>query len=558
MDEDTLRTAVLIPLFRAMKYQDVFHYHGGPQEQGKDIVMWKAEDFRPRVNYGVVAKATKITGQATGRSSAAEVYFQIMQCLGEAFQDPRTTERRSVDHCLVVCNKDISKESTIALGNALAGTKNDRLVTFINGDELWGLVEQHMPNHSVIERLASAREDLENASEHHRILASTSAEGITLQVQPKHPDAARAESLEVSGRIELPDTEEGRAVLERFRQHLNSGTPVEIDGCFVKEFRVPEFLQDLVDPEGEGIGKLVLGPRQLRKPIAARIEFSADDGSVVSLDGIEFQGIQVGSDELTLSNYHQALPWHFELKLARATKLINLRFDLADTGSTAKRELEAARLTRMWSLGADLMIYSQETGLPIVGARIPPGSYPAPDPKYIVFLEKLMAIQEKLRYAFLIPEREITPEEVKFVYDLAYKLSAGTAIGTSKEMTITLHAEGAVSAVERFAGGRTPPLTWVTHEKGELLGVPIDLGPVVITVQGLSMSHDDWEQLRAAVGGEISNDGYGVRLVALDNPAQVTFRYVNFLSTDERAALEASFPALAAVAQQPPNLLNVV
>ena len=40
MKEEELRTAVLIPLFKAMKYRDVIHYHGGAGEQGKDIVMW--------------------------------------------------------------------------------------------------------------------------------------------------------------------------------------------------------------------------------------------------------------------------------------------------------------------------------------------------------------------------------------------------------------------------------------------------------------------------------------------------------------------------------------
>jgi hypothetical protein len=64
MDEATLRTHVLIPLLREMGYQDVFEYHGGAGEQGKDIVCWKPEDLGSRENLAIVAKASQMTGQA--------------------------------------------------------------------------------------------------------------------------------------------------------------------------------------------------------------------------------------------------------------------------------------------------------------------------------------------------------------------------------------------------------------------------------------------------------------------------------------------------------------
>ena len=57
LKEDKLRAEVLIPLFRAMGFRDVFEHHGGSLEQGKDIVMWKPEELRHRVNYAIVVKA---------------------------------------------------------------------------------------------------------------------------------------------------------------------------------------------------------------------------------------------------------------------------------------------------------------------------------------------------------------------------------------------------------------------------------------------------------------------------------------------------------------------
>ncbi len=46
MTEAQLREMVLIPLFRAMSFRDVTHFHGGPLDQGKDIVMWNVESSR--------------------------------------------------------------------------------------------------------------------------------------------------------------------------------------------------------------------------------------------------------------------------------------------------------------------------------------------------------------------------------------------------------------------------------------------------------------------------------------------------------------------------------
>jgi hypothetical protein len=50
LKEEPLQKTVLMPLFKGMGFKDVFQYHGGPLEQGKDIVMWKADDLGNRVN----------------------------------------------------------------------------------------------------------------------------------------------------------------------------------------------------------------------------------------------------------------------------------------------------------------------------------------------------------------------------------------------------------------------------------------------------------------------------------------------------------------------------
>jgi hypothetical protein len=145
MSETELRIHVLIPLFKKMGFQDVNHYHGGSGEKGKDIIMWKEGSIRERVNYAVVVKSTKISGKATGKSSAAEVRFQVEQCFSSTYSDPVTTEAQKVHRCFVVSSKEIKKEAIEAIKGILALNNLDKVTDFINGDKLYDLIEKHLP-----------------------------------------------------------------------------------------------------------------------------------------------------------------------------------------------------------------------------------------------------------------------------------------------------------------------------------------------------------------------------------------------------------------------------
>jgi hypothetical protein len=132
LNENELRTQVLIPLFKAMGFQDVKHFHGGSLEKGKDIVMWETDKFRERMNYGVVAKATKISGKVTGKSSASEVYMQIEQCLNSPYSDSVTLDDQRIHRCLVISSKEIGKEAHEAIKDSLRKNGSDRVTEFID------------------------------------------------------------------------------------------------------------------------------------------------------------------------------------------------------------------------------------------------------------------------------------------------------------------------------------------------------------------------------------------------------------------------------------------
>src|SRR5689334_12666229 len=115
LSEQDFCLKVLIPLFRAMGYKDVRYYHGGVLEQGKDIVMWKPDELRGRINYAVVVKAEKITGSA---SIASVVALQAQQALGSTFVDEQVNVTHPVQEVIVVTSREITKEGHEALRTA--------------------------------------------------------------------------------------------------------------------------------------------------------------------------------------------------------------------------------------------------------------------------------------------------------------------------------------------------------------------------------------------------------------------------------------------------------
>jgi hypothetical protein len=148
MSEEQFRTAVLIPLFEAMGFHNVYHYHGGIGEKGKDIVMWKTGNMGQREDYAVVAKVGKITATpGTRKGSAGEIADQIRQCFNHPYTDKISGEAKSIQWVLVATNGPISKDSIETIRGLIK--EHARYTNFYPGDEIKKLSEQFLPKHAL-------------------------------------------------------------------------------------------------------------------------------------------------------------------------------------------------------------------------------------------------------------------------------------------------------------------------------------------------------------------------------------------------------------------------
>jgi hypothetical protein len=143
LDERSLREEILVPLFSAMGYRDVFVNHG-TNERGKDIVMWRLDDVRGRVNVAVVVKAKPIRGGVERNGGAASVVAQVTQCFGSTYLHPAAPGEQTVHECLIVCSHQPSPNALTALDSLLAPTQFHRSVAYIFENRLWELVDQYL------------------------------------------------------------------------------------------------------------------------------------------------------------------------------------------------------------------------------------------------------------------------------------------------------------------------------------------------------------------------------------------------------------------------------
>jgi hypothetical protein len=223
MDEANLRLKVLKPLFEKMGFRDVFHYHGGSGEKGKDFVMWKTGELGERVNYAVVVKAERITGKAAARSgSASEVSFQIHQALGSTYLDSVTGETIKPHLCWVVSSREISKEAEEAIVSALDASHLHRNIRFVSGDCLWKLVTDHFPESAAMENLKRATEIFDTLDKDWRVAVSTSGGKNIFSLEPKDLKR-RPAPLKLRFNLKFPDDAAGRQKAQEVKDWYEKG-----------------------------------------------------------------------------------------------------------------------------------------------------------------------------------------------------------------------------------------------------------------------------------------------------------------------------------------------
>lgn len=485
MKEAELRKEVLIPLFTAMGFRDVRHHHGGLGEQGKDIVMWLEGPFGDREYYAVVVKATAISGQAQGSGSAGEVFVQVSQALGSKFVDPSDLSERLATKCIVVTAQSIRKEAAVSIRSALGAKADERAVRFIDGDELWGLLSRYTPERTVGEHLQLASTVLENASEHHRVIAHLSNGTVQLGVEDKHSRANEVEPLEVKAVFEFPADQAGRTAMAAMESHARRGTPVTIPGEFITTCELPALLKPFV--EGP-VQWLALGPAKTTEVFEASVVVRNADGNEARLSGVRFHVVRRGTDEVVVSNQGQNVPWIFEWTLNRVEKRARVRSTFRAQGNV-KREYEVAHFQRCLSLGGALSVSNEETGIQLVSIEVRPGVVPEPAVPWIRFVDALLLLQQRSGVVVSIPS-DVPVQDADEIIETAEQIRAGVWQRQFSGAVMRLDPADCPEVLKHLDPVRSNRIVIVREEAFEVFGVELPLGVVVRAMTHVTMTDE--------------------------------------------------------------------
>jgi len=526
LKEKQLREDILIPLFRAMGFRDVFEYHGGSLEKGKDIIMWKPNESGNRINYAVIVKTTNISGKVTGKSSAGEVRIQIEQCFNEPCKDPVTGKKIDVDRCWIVTSKKITKEALEAIGGILESQNLTERIEFINGDKLYEYLEKHAPEKTVFDKLNQIQQLFDNASPHYQIVTQMEDNNIGISLKPKYPGAETEHPLRFSNHLYFPDTPEGKEKSEEYERYIRTGAPFMVPKEFIQNMEIPDFLKPFLEGIEGKIRSVGIGPQRIMRSFWVQIGVNCIDGQKFTMDTIELRIVQAGTEEITLTNEHQTIPWKLRLVFNSRDKKMHFWYNVTYAGLNVNQVLELLKFQSAMAKGGEFIIKDVMTGFPLYQTMKEENKDESPSPKFIELIEKLVFIQKETKTYLTFPGAEIEPLEIIKILTTAEKIETGRQIFTGSDFTFNIDKKGLAIFID---DEKRENISFTGDIDGSetIFGTVIPLGPVRVSCNNLCIPDEDLHALKAKLRSMTDDEIIPVPLKLCDD-AQITAEYLKW------------------------------
>jgi hypothetical protein len=353
------------------------------------------------------------------------------------------------------------------------------------------------PETSVREDWQRLRARLDSLDPFYRVIPSGDRRW---SIQGKYPGVEKDHPLEISFRMTIPDTSGGREMLEKYRQHVATGTELKIPQTYLRDVRLPDFMTQFVDFSKTAEGQIIIGTRQKLDVGEVNVEIECDDGERAALSHIKLDLVRHGTDEATLNNDRQRALWQVEFVWNIKEESAQLNFTTRDGKFNVKQQLEWMRFQRAFSRGGVLRMVNAETGIGAMEQRFPPGLLEPPDDVALELVEKVLFIQGRTRVLLSVPD-EINHEEIDEILATEQLLKTGKNTYKAREdWKIAAHPELARRLLEIYGNGMPARLDW--HLEGgivDLFGAEIGIGATDMYCDHTYLTEEDHEALKSFV-----------------------------------------------------------
>jgi hypothetical protein len=319
-------------------------------------------------------------------------------------------------------------------------------------------------------------------------------------IQGKYPGVEKDHPFEISFRMAIPDTSDGRAMLKKYRRYIAKGTTLEIPQAYLRDVRPPDFMAQFIDFSTTTEGRIIIGSRRKRDVGEVNLEIECDDGERAALSHIKLDLVRHGAEEAMLNNDRQRTLWRVELVWSIKKESARINFKARAGNFNVKQQLEWMRFQRAFSKGGVLALVNAETGIRGMEQRFPSGRHEPPSDLAIELVEKVLFIQSKTHVRLSVPE-EIKGEEVDEILTTEQLLRTGKNTFRAREdWKIAAHLELARRLLEIYGNGMPARLDW--HLQGgivDLFGAEIGIGSTDRYCDHTYLTEEDHEALKSFV-----------------------------------------------------------
>jgi hypothetical protein len=476
LNENDFRDKVLMPLFKALGYNNVRNNHG-PAELGKDILMSKKHDFDRTENYAVVVKVGKISGNVEGKNTFTTIANQVRMALGSKIYNNSTTKEEKINICYIAVNTQLSQNVLMALKASLSKEFDDDKVKILDYNS--------MLDYLILYNIHPDRMD-ELFASFNKLKGKEYIDSITLNRDGSYAVALSKnipkELHEGKFSLQFTNDEEGLSYQKAYQDFLDHGTFVEIPGKYISKWEFPQIF-DRFSSGTSSVEKIALGPNSSNKIFYFDIQLQRGNEHF-KLTQLEFKKVASGQKSITFFSDFENTAFTIKMMI-NEDKSLNFTYNLKkDLSNYTVHELKVFYdfISALYR-GGTMEIYDSKTKIRMGLLDVKEKAIPEPDKLVYDLYKKAAFIQEKTNCHFFIPEDGFTNHDYKDFTELYRIISVGyrdNLIGTlpfSTEPTEYFNTKKSSDEIQDIDAVMT------RHESCNILGNTIDLGEVDYIIQ---------------------------------------------------------------------------
>lgn len=300
------------------------------------------------------------------------------------------------------------------------------------------------------------------------------------------PIILKDKELVINIQLSFPQDEEGKVKYQEFKQFINSGNPVWLDGKYIEKWEVPDAWKRVYGELNLTPMFFQLGPGESKKKLPVQIELSSPKYGSEKIDYVEIYIIKHGQEEFTLSNEKQLIPYKIQLvvNIVKHSIVFTLTIDYSMLdGIEAKKAIHIKKILSNGGIITYKMLdNNSEVKIPFNG--VPSAS---PNDMFVNFVNNIFKIQSATNIKLFLREDGVfIQEDYENAKEMVSILETGIYKNYDLSFTLELRRLGIQQVLDTRRKSERLSFKSVTHESYlEILGTRFELGPRVQYIKGL-------------------------------------------------------------------------